>query len=339
MIDLLDRHPTVTPEELLASFVPGARFQTARFDTYRPNAQFPSQAQAVGAARAFAAELSAPAPRRLFRRVTREGRGLYLDGGFGVGKTHLLAATFFAAPGPRAFMSFQELLYAIGALGMVRATEAFSAHRLLAIDEFELDDPGNTHMVNTFLGHLMPGGVSVVTTSNTEPGALGRGRFNAEDFARQLQAIAARFQSLRIDGPDYRQRSGGGAAPLTPEDLEAWQVRQADATLAVVSHRALNRHLLEVHPARFGKLLSGVEALVVRDLAPMPDQNVALRFVHFVDKVYDLGLRAAFSGAPLGTLFSDTYRHGAYAKKYARCLSRLSELLEEARQQQPVASS
>ena len=331
MIDLLARRPTVTPEELLASFVPGARFQTARFETYRPNPGYPSQAQAVEAARSFAAALSAPAPRRLFRRAPREGRGLYLDGGFGVGKTHLLAASFFAAPGPKAFMSFQELLYAVGALGMARATAAFAPYRLLAIDEFELDDPGNTHLVNTFLGSLMPGGVSVVTTSNTEPGALGQGRFNADDFARQLQAIAARFEALRVDGPDYRQRGGSVSAPFTPAELTAWQAAQPQATLAAVTHRDLNRHLLEVHPARFGKLLAGVEALAVADLAPMPDQNVALRFVHFVDKAYDLGLRAAFSGAPLGSLFPDTYRHGAYAKKYARCLSRLGELLDEAR--------
>ncbi|GBF05701.1 AFG1-like protein ATPase [Deinococcus aerius] len=332
MIDLLSRTPTLTPEELTASLAPSARFRDVRFETYRPNPAYPSQEEARASLQAFLKGAQVrPGGFRLFRRAKPEGRGLYLDGGFGVGKTHLLASTYHAAEGRRALMSFQDLMYVIGALGMTRAVETFRGHDLLLIDEFELDDPGNTHMANTFLGQLMPAGTSVVATSNTEPGALGQGRFNAADFQRQIQGIAERFETHRIDGPDYRQRGTTPAQPLTPEEFRAWLSRQPDATLAVVSHRDLNRHLLEVHPSRFGRLLAGVEGLGVTDLTPMPDQNVALRFVHFIDKLYDLGLRAAFTGVPLGQLFSETYRHGAYAKKYSRCLSRLSELLREAR--------
>ncbi|WP_034386755.1 cell division protein ZapE [Deinococcus sp. YIM 77859] len=337
MIDLLSRNPGLTPDELTAGLAPSARFQHVRFENYRPNPQFPSQEAARASLQAFLKGAQVrPGGFRLFRRrlfssERTEGRGLYLDGGFGVGKTHLLASAYHAAEGKRALMSFQELMYIIGALGMARAVDAFRDHDLLLIDEFELDDPGNTHMANTFLGQLMPAGTSVVATSNTEPGALGQGRFNAADFQRQIQGIARRFETHRVDGPDYRQRGTTPAQPLTPEEFQAWLARQPEATLAVVRHRDLNRHLLEVHPSRFTKLLAGVEALAVTDLSPMPDQNVALRFVHFVDKLYDLGLRAAFTGAPLGSLFCETYRHGAYAKKYSRCLSRLSELLHEAR--------
>lgn len=332
MIDLLSRTPTLTPEELTASLAPSARFRDVRFENYRPNPAYPSQEEARASLQAFLKGAQVrPGGFRLFRRAKPEGRGLYLDGGFGVGKTHLLASTFHAAEGRRALMSFQDLMYVIGALGMTRAVETFRGHDLLLIDEFELDDPGNTHMANTFLGQLMPAGTSVVATSNTEPGALGQGRFNAADFQRQIQGIAERFETHRIDGPDYRQRGTTPAQPLAPEEFRAWLSRQPDATLAVVSHRDLNRHLLEVHPSRFGRLLAGVEALGVTGLAPMLDQNVALRFVHFIDKLYDLGLRAAFTGVPLGQLFSETYRHGAYAKKYSRCLSRLSELMHEAR--------
>ncbi|WP_102128216.1 cell division protein ZapE [Deinococcus planocerae] len=332
MIDLLARKPTLTPEELTAGLAPSARFQDVRFETFRPNPEYPSQAEARASLQAFLKGAQVrPGGFRLFRRAKPEGRGIYLDGGFGVGKTHLLASAYHAAEGRRALMSFQDLMYVIGSLGMGRAVEAFGGHDLLLIDEFELDDPGNTHMANTFLGQLMPGGTSVVATSNTEPGALGQGRFNAADFQRQIQGIADRFETHRVDGPDYRQRGTAPEGLLTPGEFQAWRARQPGATLALVSHRDLNRHLLDVHPSRFAKLLAGVGALGVTDLAPMPDQNVALRFVHFVDKLYDLGLPAAFTGAPLGSLFSETYRHGAYAKKYSRCLSRLSELLREAR--------
>ncbi|GAA5513241.1 cell division protein ZapE [Deinococcus carri] len=332
MIDLLSRQPSLTPDELTAGLSPSARFQDVRFENYRPNPDFPSQEEARASLQAFLKGAQVrPGGFRLFRRAKPEGRGLYLDGGFGVGKTHLLASAYHAAQGRRALMSFQDLMYVIGALGMTRAVEAFQGHDLLLIDEFELDDPGNTHMANTFLGQLLPGGTSVIATSNTEPGALGQGRFNAADFQRQIQGIASRFETHRVDGPDYRQRGITPAQPLTPDEFGAWRARQPEATLAILTHRDLGRLLLEVHPSRFARLLEGVQALAVTDLVPMPDQNVALRFVHFIDKLYDLGLRAAFTGAPLGSLFSDTYRHGAYAKKYSRCLSRLSELLHEAR--------
>ncbi|ACO45323.1 cell division protein ZapE [Deinococcus deserti] len=334
MIDLLSRMPSVTPDELTAHLTPSPRYDQVRFATYQPNPGYPSQGEARDALEAF---VRAPAPKpsgfRLFRRSARpEGQGLYLDGGFGVGKTHLLASAWHAAPGRAALMSFQDLMYIIGTLGMNRAVEAFRNHDLLLIDEFELDDPGNTHMANTFLGQLMPGGTHVVATSNTEPGALGQGRFNARDFERQIQGIANRFVPHTIDGPDYRQRGTRPEDTLQPAEFAAWQARQNPDTLSIVQHRDLNRHLLRVHPSHFPRLLQGIGALGVEGLCPMADQNVALRFVHFIDKLYDLGLNAAFTGAPLGTLFDETYRHGAYAKKYSRCLSRLSEMLREARE-------
>lgn len=332
MIDLSARQPSSDPQAVLAALTPSARFEHVRFETYRPNPDFPSQQEARASLQAFLKGAQVrPGGFRLFRRATPEGRGLYLDGGFGVGKTHLLASTYFAAGGNRALMSFQDLMYIIGALGMGRAVDTFRGHDLLLIDEFELDDPGNTHMANTFLAQLMPAGTSVVATSNTEPGALGQGRFNASDFQRQIQGIAERFETHRIDGPDYRQRGTAPAQTLSGAEYAQWRGQQPSATLAEISHRDLNRHLLQVHPSRFAQLLSGVGAVGVQELMPMPDQNVSLRFVHFIDKLYDLGLPAAFTGAPLGGLFSETYRHGAYAKKYSRCLSRLSEMVREAR--------
>ncbi|WP_170131106.1 AFG1/ZapE family ATPase [Deinococcus yavapaiensis] len=331
MIDLLARRPTLTPTEMLEGFVPSARFRNVSFDNYLPNPAFPSQAEAKERLRTFATKSRSSGGFRLFRRSKPEGEGVYLDGGFGVGKTHLLAATWFAFDGAKAFLSFQELLYAMGALGMEEARRAFARFSLLAVDEFELDDPGNTHMVNTFLAGLMPSGTNVVTTSNTEPGALGQGRFNAEDFRRQITEIAHRFDALRVDGPDFRARGVKPAAPLDGDGYAAWRASKPFETLAEASHRDLNRHLLNVHPARFGKLLAGVDNVGLRDVEAMPDQNVALRFVHFVDKVYDLGVGLAVTGSDLSKIFPDTYRHGAYAKKYSRAFSRLTELLREAR--------
>lgn len=337
-IDLLGRLPTPDRSHLLEALVPSARFADARFETYQPNPEFPSQEAARHSLQAFLQ----PQPVRktgiwpFQKEVRPQGRGLYLDGGFGVGKTHLLASTYFAAkernPSSRvALMSFQDLMYLIGALKMPQAIEAFKHHDLLLIDEFELDDPGNTHMANTLLEALIPAGVNVVATSNTAPGALGEGRFSTRDFQRQIEAIAEQFASQRVDGPDYRHRGTAPEQPLSEGELARWLAQQPREALAVVSADDLDRHLLTVHPSQFAALLGGVQAVAVLGLQPLGDQNAALRLVHFIDKVYDMGLHAAFTGSPLEALFDDTYRHGAFAKKYSRCLSRLSEMLSEAR--------
>lgn len=333
--------PVASAQDLITHLTPGKRFCHVSFGNYQPNLDFPSQAQARDMLNDFLENIE-PKPKDEWwpfkvRRKPIAGKGLYLDGGFGVGKTHLLAATYHAAvrqfgsSHEVAFMSFQDLMYLIGTLGMPQTIDTFKYHKLLLIDEFELDDPGNTHMANTFLGGLMPIGVNVVATSNTEPGALGEGRFNAEDFARQIQSIAERFVPHRVDGPDYRQRGTATETPLTGLELTDWLEGKDPAETAVMSHHELNRALISIHPSRFARVLEQVRAIAITNLEPMADQGAALRFVHFVDKVYDLGLDAAFTGAPLDILFDESYRHGGYAKKYSRALSRLSEMLHEAR--------
>src|SRR5690606_8288720 len=62
----------------------------------------------------------------------------------------------------------------------------------------------------------------------------------------------------------------------------------------------------------------------------IPTQNDALRFVHFVDQLYDRALVLRVSGeGDIAGVFDATYRESAYAKKHHRCVSRLAELLVE----------
>ena len=83
--------------------------------------------------------------KKLFgRRAVLPGVGIYLDGGFGVGKTHLLASSFFANPEPKAFATFGELTQLAGVFGFVECIELLADYVVVCIDEFELDDRGNT---------------------------------------------------------------------------------------------------------------------------------------------------------------------------------------------------
>ena len=85
--------------------------------------------------------------------------GLYLDGGYGVGKTHLLASLWHNAPGPKLFATFVELTHLVGALGFHDAVATLSSYTLVCVDEFELDDPGDTVLVSTLLTRLREAGV------------------------------------------------------------------------------------------------------------------------------------------------------------------------------------
>lgn len=341
---LVDRRPSLTADELVEGFVPPARFAGVRFANYLPNPAHASQAAALSALEAFAVGLgpAADAGGRFFRRSrpsTVAGQAaVYLDGGYGVGKTHLIAALFHAAAdtgaGPAAYLSFGELTAVIGFVGMEEAVRAFGRYRLLCIDEFELDDVANTLMAVTFLRSVLPSevridGTRVATTSNSVPDRLGEGRFAADDFQREIAAIAGHFRVLRVDGPDYRASSIVPVESLDDAEVDAVVSRSG----GVVTDDAFDdvlTHLRLVHPVQFAALIDGVDTVVLRGMRPIDNQGDALLFVHLVDELYDAGLTVAATGCGAHDLFPATYRHGGYRKKYGRAESRLTALLAEA---------
>ncbi|GAA6746005.1 cell division protein ZapE [Thermus brockianus] len=320
---LVERHPEVDLEELLQGFAPPPRFRGATFLAYRPDPRYPSQALAKERLRRWVHDR----PQGLFRRRMPGPQGIYLDGGFGVGKTHLLVAAYLEAPPPKAFLTFEELTYTLGLLGLREGARRFAALRYLFLDEFELDDPGNAQMATHFLALTMDRGLRVATTSNTPPGALGEGRFNAEQFRHQIQSLAKRFAVERIEGEDFRHRDPERLPePLSDGALLALH-REDPRPKSLDAFPELLAHLRTLHPIRYRYLFEGLEVVYLQGLAPIPDQNDALRFVHFVDQLYNLGLALRASGAPLKEIFPESYRHGPFAKKYGRALSRLAELL------------
>ena len=319
---------------------PPPRFAEVAFETYHP--QHPSQSEAREKVREFVLARrwrhrrgAAPARRRPgwwpFGAPAEAGAGLYLDGGFGVGKTHLLASAYAAADtAAKRYVSFQELVYMIGVMGMERAKAELANLELLCIDEFELDDPGNTLMVKTFLQALLARGARVVTTSNTPPEAQGRGRFNAEDFQREIQSLAAAFEVVPVDGPDFRARHAGGAWLSAARVRELEATEESPAPRLSLSWDELLDLLRAHHPSRYAGLLAQVASVYVHGARTIPHQNDALRFVHFVDQLYERALLLRVSGeGDIEDVFHPHYRESAYAKKHHRCVSRLAELLAE----------
>ncbi len=335
---LVDRRPQVAPERLVAELVPPPRFADVRLETYQPDLAQPSQAAALERLRQFAGHTGDRPPKRgLFRRTAQPaaGRGVYLDGGFGVGKTHLLASLWHATAADhrdKAFGTFVEVTNLVGALGFQQTVEALSRHKLLCLDEFELDDPGDTVLMSTLLSRLVESGVRLAATSNTLPGALGEGRFAADDFLREIQGLAARFEVVRIEGEDYRHR-GLPPAPPPYDDREVERrARAAGEGATLDDFSGLLDHLATLHPSRYAALLDGVRVVHVLGLRPVADQNVALRLVVLADRLYDRDIPVVASGTALDRLFPDDLLRGGYRKKYLRAVSRLTSLARAAEQ-------
>jgi cell division protein ZapE len=331
------REPRLDRERLIRELVPPPRFDAERFSTYRPDPAQPSQAAAVQRLGEYAARLAGAAGNggggglgRWWRRGNdrqQTSKGVYLDGGFGVGKTHLLASLWHAAPGPKAFGTFVELTNLVGALGFSETVTALQDYRLLCIDEFELDDPGDTVLMATLLTRLSESGVGLAATSNTLPGALGEGRFAAEDFLREIQALSDRFEVVTVDGEDYRHRGlAPSPPPLSDEEVAA---RVSEAGGLCDRFDDVTAHLAKVHPSRYHALLDGVTSVGWQGVRPVEDQMVALRLVVLADRLYDNDIPVFASGHPLGELFTAELMKGGYRKKYFRAVSRLTALARE----------
>jgi len=336
IVHLTDRQPQVTGAQMLASLVPPPQFDQATFDSYRADDAFPSQEESKEKLMRFAGG-GAPAKKAgLFSRAKKEPApkpGVYLDGGFGVGKTHLLASIYHAMPVPRKYFgSFIEYTALVGALGYKNTVDLLRGSQLLCIDEFELDDPGDTMVMTRLLGELVNSGTRLAATSNTPPNALGEGRFAAQDFLREIHMMSDSFETLRIDGVDFRQRALDGQARVLTPEAYADEITERSTKKSVTDDSFIEvvRHLARVHPSRYLRLLDGVQVLGLRDVVQLTDQSEALRFVAFVDRAYDAQIPILATGQPLNDVFAEEMLGGGYRKKYLRAISRLNALTHSA---------
>ena len=314
--------PELSTEELMRQLTPPPEFSAARFENYRPDPNFPSQQQALEHAKQFVTR-----GKKSFGKAPNNP-GIYLDGGFGVGKTHLLASIWHAFQGTKAFGSFLEYTSLVGYLGFAQAIKLFSKYQLICIDEFELDDPGDTMIMSRFLKELEAAGVRFAATSNTPPNALGQGRFAAEDFKREIQGLGERFLMISVDGEDYRHRdSEAESRNFDESEIQDWIGYQSDPFLDTFDD--LLGHLSTLHPTKYRALAKNAGAIAITGLYQLHDQVPALRFVAFIDRMYEQQIPLRTSGSvPATKVFSKTMIDGGYRKKYLRAVSRIGALCE-----------
>ena len=303
---LLTRHPEVSKAELITQLKPPPEFDHARFESYRPDKNHESQSIALRLCKEFV-----HGPKKKLFSKAEKFPGIYLDGGFGVGKTHLLASIWHSYSGVKAYGSFLEYTSLVGYLGFAQTVSELKKYGLICIDEFELDDPGDTMIMSRLLKELEASGTRFAATSNTPPNALGDGRFAASDFQREIRGLGDRFRIVSVDGEDYRHR-----------DIDA-----ESETLGVTALETWLKEHKTLHPTKYRALVTGVGALGITNVSKLDDQVHALRLVAFIDRMYEFQVPLRTSGStPITAVFSKTMLSGGYRKKYLRTISRMGAL-------------
>ncbi len=300
------------------------RFGVANFDNFEVDARFPGQDRAIRTIQQLLAEPEPTRSRWPWQRgkVEPSFRGVYLDGPPGIGKTHLLAAAFQTAEQPKLFATFDEFSAAAGTLGMRRLRQLLGEQRLVCIDEIDLRDPGNIMLLTSLVRAMLEGRPRILATANADPTTMDSGHSYADAFGRELGEIAGAFEVIKVDGVDWRETGDAGIR-------RAGKVPNEER-VATFDHSALMAFLSETHPMYDAAWLDEVDRIRLTRLAPMGDTDEALRFVRFIDRVYDrdVSLTVEKIDNSLDEILAPVKNDARFRLHYARCRSRLIELIE-----------
>ncbi len=347
IVDIKKLNFDVSIEKCMENMKPHPKFTRCTFENYIPDARYPSQFDIKN--RLSQKVLSVKDSKRkyninnkgflgLFRKYEKSSfdfdslsKHIYIDGGYGVGKTHLLSACYNVADiEKKAFLSFGELTYFFNFLGIDESIKYFSNFRLILLDEFELDDPATTRMMAKFFNEIK-NDTLLITTSNTLPSDLGKQRFQVEDFAREMGTISNAFETFLVEGEDYRKKSGSQLWKRVVDrnyflDQFAKVDNEVD-TKGLIGYNELISILKDNHPFKYFIVPENTEALFIDGLSPFEELDEALRFAHLIDNCYYYNTKIFIrSKYHLNDLFDAEMLESCFGKKFLRCLSRLDEL-------------
>ena len=301
---------------------PPDRFKSARFDTYNPES--PSQKQALSTVRRFV-EACRRTPtvtdrlKGLFGLgIDPRPSGLYLVGPAGTGKTHLLAAAYYALTPdvPCAFLHSSTLFRSTEPPSQL-GREIARHHEVCCLDEVEIDDPANEMRLVGLMKTLSARGIPLLATSNVEP----------ENFmsAELLQVVGAdyrRSKELRRDGHGWI-----GPPELTRAAMKA-ALENANGTTKWMTFADLREATTELSHTKLMDALRALEHAFVEGVQ-IENTDDALRLLRLVDSLYlDEEAPALYFTAlrrPEDWFSPDAHSGvaGSVAEKFTRTVSRL----------------
>lgn len=329
----------ISVEQCFGNLRPHPKFAGCTFENYVPDERFASQSQIKEMLCSTMTQMSSYTPKAtgksLFSFLKKPDKGsqkpknIYIDGSYGIGKTHLLSSCFnICQRGNKAFLSFSEMNYFFHYLGVEKCIEYFSELGLLLIDEFELDDPAMTHIMAKFFREINENTL-IITTSNTLPSDLGKLRFQTDNFTQQLGDIASSFETIIVEGEDYRKRNKQWMKTVSEDNfLDAFSVYTPEnKAKSKITFENLLTLLESTHPFRYFVIPETIEAIFIDGLTPFPTLNNALRFNQLIDHCYYYNTKLFIrSYCHLQDIFPQELIESSFQKKLLRCLSRLDEL-------------
>lgn len=193
-----------------------------------------AQAAAVEQLQRIYEELIARPPRRRLgrsRMIWPPVRGVYLWGGVGRGKTHLMDLFFDALPFTRKkrthfhrfMLDVQQRLKQLGNVAdpLLRIADDIAAEtRVLCFDEFFVSDIADAMILGRLFEALFNRGIALVATSNVVPDNLYKDGLQRQNFLPAIEQLKKHVVVLNVDaGTDYRLRALHGAELyLCPDD-------------------------------------------------------------------------------------------------------------------------
>lgn len=301
---------------------------------------------------------------RLLKRAPHVPHGLYLWGGVGRGKTFLMDLLCASLPPALVLRRhFHRLMGEVHAelarSGNVRsplaavASRLADGRRLLALDEFVVNDIGDAMILAELLKQMHTRGVGLVTTSNIAPRHLYRDGLQRARFMPAIASIERHCTVHELTGKqDYRLRALT-RSPVYRVPADAGSDAALATMFAEVASGPIERNGMEDVNGRaipflmrsggeiwfaFAALCEGPRAVadyieIARDfhtvmISGVPrfdggNDDPARRFVHLIDEFYDRNVNLVISAAaePLALYSSERLR-----REFERTASRLIEM-------------
>lgn len=329
----------ISVEQCFANLRPHPKFASCTFENYIPDEKYATQTQIKEMLCSTMLRMSEFTQKQdkgkslfsMFKKKSSSDKpkNIYIDGSYGIGKTHLLSSCFNVCQRDnKAFLSFSEMNYFFHYLGVEKCIEYFSELGLLLIDEFELDDPAMTHIMAKFFREINENTL-IITTSNTLPSDLGKLRFQTDNFTKQLGDIASSFDTIIVEGEDFRKRNKQWMKTVSEDNfLDAFSVYTPENKAKTkIGFDNLIKILESTHPFRYFVIPESIEAIFIDGLTAFQTLNNALRFNQLIDHCYYYNTKLFIrSYCQLQDIFPQELIESSFQKKLLRCLSRLDEL-------------
>ena len=325
----------------------------------KPNAQ---QAMVVETLERIYHDLTQSQASALNRILKKQSRtpGLYLWGEVGIGKTFLIDLLYKTLPVPKLRQHFhvfmkemhQQLFEIQGEKNpLKKIAKAIAAKcRILFLDEFIVSDICDAMVLAEFLDAMFEAGITLVTTSNTQPDNLYQYGFQREKFLPAITHIKENTTTIYLASKgDYRRAVGNTQKRyFTPGDSDqikaaftalnttqdsmnaSWQicgrevkVIQSTDDAAWFDFKTLcspprsQRDYIEISHRVSHVFLSGVPKL-----NPSRVNQVSL-FTKLIDVLYDEGIKLTMAA---DVLVDDIYPAGELSKEFERTRSRIVEM-------------